>query len=80
MRKKVKMEEWTKYFKGLSEEAEKRIRGEGRKRGLEMRQSEVSRVVKETMERLKRGKAVGEDGIEGEGLNFGGEVVPEEIC
>ncbi|XP_043478498.1 uncharacterized protein LOC122508895 [Leptopilina heterotoma] len=76
----IRMEDWTNYFKGLSGGMERKIRGEGRRRDVEVEQSEVSREeINEAIKRLKRGKAAGEDGMEGESLKYGGEMVREEM-
>lgn len=57
---------------------EKILKGERRKSGLGMEQSEVTRKkVKEAIERLKRGKAAGKYGMEELGL--GSNVVTGEM-
>ncbi|XP_051161831.1 uncharacterized protein LOC127281899 [Leptopilina boulardi] len=78
--KEISIEDWTKYFQGLSGGMGYKIRGEGRRREVEMEQEEISREeVNEAINRIKRNKAAGEDGMEGESLKYGGEGVREEM-
>lgn len=81
---RIKMEEWTGYFRGLMREVEGRVVRGTREEREEDEEPEISREETErAMKRLKDGKAVGEDETPGEVWKYGGKRLTEclwEMC
>ncbi|XP_067207866.1 golgin subfamily A member 6-like protein 22 [Linepithema humile] len=78
----IEMEEWKEYFMRLLKGAERKVvKGNGRRKKEEGdEEEEISREeIKETIKRLRNGKAMGADGIPGEAWKYGGEEVEEWV-
>lgn len=74
--RKIKIEEWTRYFMDMSGGTGYKVRGEGRRMVREDDVEDVTREeVDDEIDKLKRNKAVGKDEMEGEGIKYGGEKV-----
>jgi len=76
------MEEWKEYFMSLLGGIEERVvMGEGRRGSREEdEERELDRgEVRETIKKIKEGKALGRDGIPGEAWKHGGEPLEEWI-
>jgi len=74
------MEEWKEYFMGLLGGVEGKVvleggsgKGEGKNREVDEEEGISRREIKESVSRLKEGKAMGLDGIPGETWRYGGE-------
>ena len=77
----ISIEEWTVYFKKLLGGVSSRVLGERRKVkvGGTEEMDEISREeVNCAIAKLKRNKAIGEDGMENEALKFGGGRIRQE--
>lgn len=82
MKEGIELEEWDRYFKGLLEGVEWRVR-RGREMGEDGKEELKIEEIREVIKRLKDGKAIGGDGVPNEVWKYkGGELENwlGEIC